>query len=884
MSLPISRPYQSIAAGLRFSLRELRAPGVGLWSLWATLVFAITVLAVCTNLTQTIRNATLQSAQNTIGGDLSLRLFHRAPTTQEIAFLKSFGTLSLTAEQRVMVAAPNGETSILAEMKAVDAPYPLYGELTLSSSLSSSDSDNLSSNPPLNAVLRPKDARAPPGVVVAASLLEALHVGIGDVITIGAQDFVIRAVITSEPAQAFRLFSLGPRMIISSDAYAQTHLGTGNAQIYWYARIRLDGAQQAQSQDIIKAIETRFPDAGWRIVDAADGIPGIERINDFAMAFARLIGIAIFVICATGMRNALCAYLDTRQSRFAMLRSMGATRGQVLVAIAAQVACVTLFALVVGGVLSLLIEHMALPVLNNMLGFDIAPSITASLCRFGVIAAFVVLFMAVISIGPLLTACRTSPARLFRHQAERRRAHWKSIKAHRSVKRLVLYGVLVAGLFGLGAQLIGMGWFAIILMVGLVLCLALFAAIAMGLRAGCRYSSRRIINMPPSLRLALRSLAKPGAPTLTVMTSVGVSVTCLMTVMLFAVMAGHHLTSTLPSDSPDLVFFDLPPEDGDAFVKAANAIPRVKSVDQMPFLHGRVTHINQTPISALNVPRRYQWFVRGDRGLSWTDRPHAAAHDTPIVAGAWWAAGKLAERQASLDADIAKALGIQVGDQITVNMLGHPHPVTIANLRKIDWTRLRLDFPIVLSPPSQPVAHDLVSTIDLVADPTGGAPKSNAVASVQGMLKTKFPNVPTILMPDVLEKLEKIFRQVVTAMMTLTVLTTIGACLVVVSGLIALRQDAAKELAMLRALGIQPGQIRQIAAWETGITVASSGIISIALGAGIAVMAALAIGAQVTSFPTTMIGIAMVTVTVLGFGAGSLMQSASLRGQQGWRG
>jgi len=92
----------------------LRQPGIGLWSLFATLVFAITVLAVCTNLTQTIRDATLQSAQQTIGGDISLRLFHRAPTPEEIAFLERFGQLSLTAEQRIMVASENEGTSILA--------------------------------------------------------------------------------------------------------------------------------------------------------------------------------------------------------------------------------------------------------------------------------------------------------------------------------------------------------------------------------------------------------------------------------------------------------------------------------------------------------------------------------------------------------------------------------------------------------------------------------------------------------------------------------------------------------------------------------------------------------------------------------------------------
>lgn len=871
MSLQTSRYSRHIPASLRFCFRELRQPGIGLWSLFATLVFAITVLAVCTNLTQTIRDATLQSAQQTIGGDISLRLFHRAPTPEEIAFLERFGQLSLTAEQRIMVASENEGTSILAEMKAVDGTYPLYGDLVLSSNSSS------------KTALAAQDGM--PGTIVASSLLDALHLRLGDQVTLGGQAFIIRDVIKTEPERSFRLFSLGPRIIISSNAFQTTNLGTTQSQVYWYARLRLDPNKHAQSGQIIEAIETKFPDAGWRIVNAANGIPGIERINDFAMAFVSLIGIAIFVICATAMQNALRAYLDQRQPRFAVLRSMGATRQQVLGAIAAQIGCVTLLALVTGGVLSLIIEYFAVPVFANMAELDIAVSVPASLIRFGAVALFVVLLIALISISPLTKASITSPSALFRHQVAQHMASSQTgANPRQTVIRTFLYGAIITALLSVSGELIGFGWFSVVLIVGLICCLMLFAVISVGLRRGCRYLSTRSYNLPPSVRLALRNIARPGAPTLTVMTSIGLSVTCLMAVVLFAIQAGHHLTSTLPSDTPDLVFFDLPPEDGPSFRATAEAIAAVTGVDQMPFMHGRVTHINQTPISQINVPRRYQWFVRGDRGLSWTDHPHKAAQDNRVVTGEWWRTGHDAGRLASLDADIAHALGITVGDQMTLNMLGNPQQVTIANLRKIDWTRLALDFPIVLSPPTEPIPHGLISTLDLGEVADTGLDKAKTVASVQSALQQQFPNVPTIRVQDVLVKLEALFDQVVIAMMALTLLATAGACLVVVSGLIALRQGTAQELAMLRALGVQPRQINTIAALETGISVAGSGFVGILLGGGIATLAAHAIGTEVIAFPGMAAGGVMLMVTLLGFGAGGLLQRLALRRQQGWRG
>ena len=89
---------------------------------------------------------------------------------------------------------------------------------------------------------------------------------------------------------------------------------------------------------------------------------------------------------------------------------------------------------------------------------------------------------------------------------------------------------------------------------------------------------------------------------------------------------------------------------------------------------------------------------------------------------------------------------------------------------------------------------------------------------------------------------------------------------------------------MLRALGVQPRQINSIAAWETGISVAGSGFVGILLGGGIATLAAHAIGAEVIAFPGMAAGGAMLMVTLLGFGAGGLLQRLALSRQQGWRG
>jgi len=217
-----SRP---IPTSLRIALRELRKPGIGIATLFATLVFAATILVLTVSLTQSVRDGLRQSAQQTIGGDISLRLFHRAPRIDEIAFLETLGTLSLTIEQRVMVQPSDNQTAVLSELKAVDAAYPLFGHLALSPDI------------PLSEALGTSDGT--PGIVVGPELVEEGGYRVGDTLYLGGQPYQIRARIAAEPERKFRLFSLGPRVIVGLNAYRNSPLLAPGKQVYWYLRIKL---------------------------------------------------------------------------------------------------------------------------------------------------------------------------------------------------------------------------------------------------------------------------------------------------------------------------------------------------------------------------------------------------------------------------------------------------------------------------------------------------------------------------------------------------------------------------------------------------------------------------------------------------------------------
>ncbi|MCW8795428.1 hypothetical protein OQJ42_13485, partial [Enterococcus faecium] len=52
----------------------------------------------------------------------------------------------------------------------------------------------------------------------------------------------------------------------------------------------------------------------------------------------------------------------------------------------------------------------------------------------------------------------------------------------------------------------------------------------------------------------------------------------------------------------------------------------------------------------------------------------------------------------SFDADLARQLGLRVGGNVTVNVLGRNVTAEIANLRKVEWRNLGINFVMVFSP------------------------------------------------------------------------------------------------------------------------------------------------------------------------------------------
>ncbi len=102
--------------------------------------------------------------------------------------------------------------------------------------------------------------------------------------------------------------------------------------------------------------------------------------------------------------------------------------------------------------------------------------------------------------------------------------------------------------------------------------------------------------------------------------------------------------------------------------------------------------------------------------------PASPPKGATIVAGAWWPPDYAGPPLVSVDGDIAKGLGLNIGDALTVNVLGRDVTAKVANFRRVDWRSFAINFVLVFSPNAFAGApHSLLMTAPL---PEGSTPSA----------------------------------------------------------------------------------------------------------------------------------------------------------------
>jgi len=760
----------TVPLALRIALRELRGGLSGFRVFLACLAIGVGAIAAVGSVSSALKQGLAENGQAILGGDVELRLVSHRMTPEQRTQVVKGASWSEIATLRAMARA--GEAAAMVEIKAIDDAYPLFGSV------------RLESGAPVAGAIGGKGPVY--GAVVEATFLARLGLEPGAQFRLGQTRFRIAGIIASEPDRVSGGFSFGPRVMMTRDALAATGLVQPGSLVYWHTRLKLagGGASPGEVAEAVSAIKSRFPDAGWRIRDRTGAAPGIQRFVDRLTQFLTLIGLTSLVVGGVGVASAVAAYMERKRPVIATLKCLGA-RGHLITAV---YLCQVMILALAGSLLGALVGAAAPLALGGTIGAKLPVALSPGFhwqpLATGIL--FGLLITLVFSLWPLGRAREIRPQALFRDLVDRVRV---LPRARFMAGTGLSIAVLVAAMVLLGEDR-RLALIYIAAITGTIVFLVLLAA---GLKLLLRRHGRpRTAN----LRLALANLARPGSGLIGIVLAFGLGVALMVAVALIDRNLARDLKSGIPDKAPSFFFLDIQPGQRDDFMTLVGGARGVQSHETGPMLRGRIIAVDAVPADQVRAAPGAGWVLRGDRGLTYAD---TLPENSRLVAGTWWPPDYDGEPLVSFVSELAEGLGLEIGDTITVNVLGRRLTARIANLREVNWGSLTINFVMVFSPNALKAApHTHLATVTM--DPAWEIALLRQVVA-------RFPNVTAIPVKDALTQVADLMGNLLLGLRIASLVTLISAVLVLTGAMAAGQRRRLYEASILKALGARRGRL-----------------------------------------------------------------------------
>lgn len=758
---------------LRFALRELRGGLRGFYIFLACLALGVTAIAGVGSVSRSLSEGISRGGTTILGGDIAVELVHREAEAAERAYIDSLGEVSEIATMRAMARRGDGADQTLVELKAVDAAYPLTGRVETASGAD------------FAALLeRSSGADGVWGALVVPELLARLDLEIGDTLKLGNLTFQIRDTLTVEPDRLATGFGFGPRVMISMPALRQSGLIQPGSMMDWVYRVNLPAGadSDADMKRIAAEAEEKFPLAGWDIDTRNNASPGLRRNIERFAQFLTLVGLTALIVGGVGVANAVRAYLDTKQKVIATFKSVGASGGFVFRVYLIQILILALVGIAIGLAAGAAVPFVAAGFLRDFLPVDTAMGIYPQELALAVL--YGILTTLVFALWPLGKIQEISPTALFRDGAGAGSAlpGWP-----------YLLGFLAAIIALIGAAIF-LSYDRFIATVFVGACVAAF--VLLRLVAALIMAAARRVPRPRSTpwRLAIGNLHRKGALTPSVVLSLGLGLALLVSLTLIDSNLRRQLSSTIAEQAPSFFFVDIQSDDLERFREVLSETAPGGEVETVPMLRGRMLALDGVPVNEIDAPPGSEWALRGDRGITYSA---TLPENSNLTEGNWWPEDYQGRPLVSYDAELAAEFGLEIGDEISVNVLGREIDAEIANLREVDWETLAINFVLVFSPNTFAGApHSVLATLTY---PQGST--TDEELAVLKSVTAAFPAVTSVRVKDALDQANELIGQLALAVRVAAGIALIASILVLGGALAAGQRHRVYDAVILKTLG-----------------------------------------------------------------------------------
>lgn len=767
---------------LRMVRRELRAEPARLLLLAGATAAGVAALVAVKSFTTNLRDSIGRQARALLGADLSLsspRPF--SPRVERLLdSLVSGGVASGVARVTsfgAMAYVPRSSGARLAQIAAVEGPYPLYGEIR-------TEPDSAWSG-------LQRGRRA----VVDPALLTALGARPGDTLALGEARFAIAGTLASAPGEIGFRSVFGQRVFIPARYLGETKLLGVGAQVRYTAYLKLAPGRSAQAiagrhGPLLRAEQVRVRTAAQNQRSLTDTL---TRLADYL----GLIALAALLLGGIGVASAVTVLVRRRMETIAVLRCLGATAGQVFAVYLVQAAALGLAGGLIGAGLGLALQQAIPALARGLLPVDLRAAPVPRAVALGLATG---LWVSVIfALLPLLPVRRIPPLAALRRAVE-------EAPAPRDPRRWAAAGLLGASVAALAVLQVG-DWRA-----GLAFSAGIggaLAALALAARLLMRALRRWFPGgWPYAWRQGLANLFRPANQTVAVVLALGFGTFLLGTVLLVQHSLLRGLEATGGPRRANLLLIDIQPDQLPA-IRRELARRGLPSSDPVPIVPMRIRSVKGRPVARLLTGAG-----GGEAGNAWAlQREYRSTYrDTlvgseRVVAGTWPAAERSSPVPISVEQDLARELGAGVGDEIVWDVQGVAIPSRIASLRAVEWARFEPNFFVVFAAGALERAPQSFVVLTRVDDPA-------ARGRFQRDLAERYANVTTLDLAAIQQVLERLIGRVSLAIRFLALASLAAGAVVLAGATAASRLQRIREAVLLKTLGASRRQLLRIALAE----------------------------------------------------------------------
>ncbi|WP_333918019.1 ABC transporter permease [Vibrio crassostreae] len=720
------------------------------------------------------------------------------PIPQSLLDLTQVEQLESSQLTRFSTMAFSDNSMQLVTVKAVESNYPLRGEMIL------------------EGVDKALSNHVEPGELwLDERIFTQLEVDIGDNVTIGDADLTITGRITQEPGLSFNPFQQMPAVLIHKSDIDATGAIQPGSRVSFRLFLNGDDSKLKAAQDSVELT----PSDRWRTQDSA------SRTNDMFESTTQYLSltVAIVVIMAATTLVLTCQhYVASRRKTIAMLKSLGASKQWIVKWLSVQVSLLVVIGAVLGITIGIGLEFLLRIPLGDLLptplpSYGIEPAILAILSS---------ILIGVPALGiPLIGLVNTSAISVIQ----------SSHQSNESYKKYLLLLVpIIPMMLMYGDNLLV--WIVLAGIACLFLVLAIVSTLVL-----------RLVGKLPtstSMRLALSRINRTPLATGIQFGSLALSLMLLSIIWLVRSDLLSDWQQTLPENAPNAFALNIASYEKDSYLETIDA-NEVERTQAFPIIRGRLTTINGVEASEYSDTSGETDALSREINFTWGD---SLPEYNEVLEGRW-----TQEHGVSVESDVAKQLGLKIGDELSFTINSQNVSAQVNSIRKVEWREMKPNFYFIFTP-------DVLSSI-----PSTWLVSFRLEEQHNQMLNELSRNHPTVSLMDIRKmgsKIQELLKQIVWSITVLAALGVVAGLLLIFTLLRLSLSQRQQEIRLYRTLGASKKRILNTIWCEYGLMALVAGSIA-ALGSELSVAGVMNFGFELQPSLHPMLWIALPVLTFI---------------------